>query len=65
MTIFKLKIIGCKDPMMWYRDKVGEFVPFVRKDTDCYISREPAGYSNVVKFEDAELHFFEEESANS
>jgi hypothetical protein len=50
-----LQITDCKDPMMWYADKVGECVPYVRTFEDCYLSREPAGYANIVKFEDAEV----------
>lgn len=50
-----LQITDCKDPMMWYADKVGECVPYVRTFEDCYLSREPAGYTNIVKFEDAEV----------
>jgi hypothetical protein len=41
--------------MMWYRDKVGEYVPYLRTCEDCYMSREPAGFSNIVKLEDAEI----------
>ena len=44
-----LKLIKCSDPMMWYINKVGETVAFVREYDDCYMSREPAGYLNIVK----------------
>lgn len=50
-----LQITDCKDPMMWYADKVGECVPYVRTYEDCYLSREPAGYTNIVKLQDAEI----------
>jgi hypothetical protein len=40
---------------MWYRGKVGETVLLVREYEDCYMSREPAGYLNVVRLEDAEI----------
>lgn len=50
-----LQITDCKDPMMWYADKVGECVPYVRTFEDCYLSREPAGYANIVKLQDAEI----------
>ena len=40
---------------MWYCDKVGETVRLVREYEDCYMSREPAGYLNVVRLEDAEI----------
>jgi len=50
-----LKLLNCSDQMMWYRDKVGEVVTFVREYEDCYMSREPAGYLNIVKKQDAEI----------
>ncbi len=49
-----LKIIKCPDPLMWYADKVGETVPFIKEISDDeYLSIEPAGYSNIVKKDDA------------
>lgn len=53
-----LKIINCSDPMMWYRDMVGETVVLARAtdyDPNVYWSREPAGYLNIVQKQDAEL----------
>lgn len=50
-----LRLLNCSDPMMWYRDKVGDVVAFVREYDDCYMSREPAGYLNIVKKQDAEI----------
>ena len=50
-----LRIIECSDSMMWYDKHVGAIVPFLRIDTDCYWSREPAGYSNIVLLQDAEV----------
>lgn len=53
-----LKIIDCTDPMMWYRDMVGETVTLARHpdvDQDVYWSREPAGYLNIVHKKDAEV----------
>ena len=50
-----LKIVKCSDPLMWYQNKVGETVQLVREDEDCYMSRDPAGYLNVVRLEDAEI----------
>jgi hypothetical protein len=50
-----LKIIKCSDPLMWYQSKVGETVQLVREYVDCYMSREPAGYLNVVRLQDAEV----------
>lgn len=50
-----LRITKCTDPAMWYAALVGELVPYCGEWPDGYKSREPAGYSNIVKFEDAEL----------
>lgn len=50
-----LKIIKCSDSLMWYSNLVGQVVPYVREYSDCYMSREPAGYLNIVKLEDAEI----------
>lgn len=49
----KLKIVQCKDSMMWYSKKIGETVDFVREDKDYYWSREPAGHTNIVHKQDA------------
>lgn len=49
----KLKIIGCSDGHMWYAGLVGQLVPLLREEHDIYLSREPAGYSNVVRKGDA------------
>lgn len=49
----RLRIDQCPDPMMWYADKVGQEVPFVREDDDAYWSREDAGFINRVEKEDA------------
>jgi hypothetical protein len=51
--------------MMWYRDKVGDVVAFVREYEDCYMSREPAGYLNIVKKQDAELIEFSSNNESS
>lgn len=53
-----LKIINCSDTMMWYRDKVGETVVLAKPidaDPEVYWSREPAGYLNIIKKQDAEV----------
>lgn len=51
----QLFIIQCPDSLMWYADKVGQLVPFHRDGGDCWWSREPAGYVNIVRREDAQL----------
>ena len=51
----KILIKKCSDSLFWYADKVGETVPFVSDMGDQYLSREPTGYLNIVKYEDSEL----------
>lgn len=51
----KLRIIGCSDGLMWYAGLVGQLVPFLREEHDVYLSREPAGYTNIVSKADAEV----------
>ena len=51
----RLLIKRCPDSQMWYRDKVGQTVPYEGKWPEGYKSREDAGYLNIVRFEDAEV----------
>lgn len=51
----ELLITNCRDPHMWYAPLVGQRVALVRIETDCYLSREPAGYLNMVYKQDAEI----------
>jgi len=51
----KLKIIQCPDPMRWYRDLIGQTVPFLEDMGNEYKSREPSGYVNFVQHDDAEI----------
>ncbi|SBV92037.1 hypothetical protein [uncultured Dysgonomonas sp.] len=51
----KLKITNCSDKLMWYRDKVGQTVPFLFKISEGYMSREDAGFTNIVLEKDAEI----------
>ena len=48
-----LLIKQCKDAMMWYADKVGQEVPFIRDVGNEYLSREPSGLVNIVSYDDA------------
>jgi hypothetical protein len=48
-----LEILGCSDCLMWYAGKVGEVVPFVREEPDCYLALEPDGFVNMVHKRDA------------
>ncbi len=50
-----LKIIKCSDPLFWYCKLVGQILPLVREYDDCYMSREPDGFANIVRKEDAEV----------
>lgn len=52
-----LLITGCTDSSMWYSKMIGQEVPYFGQwaDEQCYKSREPAGYVNIVKFADAKL----------
>lgn len=51
----ELLIIKCSDSLMWYSELVGKTVPLLREYEDCYMSREPTGFANIVKKEDAEI----------
>lgn len=53
----RLKITGCTDSLLWYAEKIGEIVPYVStsESEEFYMSREPAGYLNIVYMKDAEL----------
>lgn len=57
-----LEIINCNDPLMWYSGMIGQRVPFIRVlvSENCYMSREPKGYSNIVKMNDARIVYVEE-----
>lgn len=50
-----LRITKCSDSMMWYARKVGQIVPLVRTLNDCYLSREDAGFTNIVRLDDAQV----------
>lgn len=51
-----LKIKSCSDPMMWYSDKVGGTFSLIGEmKGEGYATREPDGYINVVRYDDAEI----------
>lgn len=50
-----LLITGCSDSLLWYSNMVGQTVPLLREYPDCYMSREPEGYANIIKKYDAEI----------
>lgn len=49
-----VRIQRCSDPSMWYYPLVGRDVPIVQVDQDGLWAREPAGYLNIIKFEDVQ-----------
>lgn len=49
----RLKIVQCSDFQLWYREHVGQEFPLLREYDDCYMSREPEGFANIVRKEDA------------
>lgn len=50
-----LYITSCTDPLMWYADRVGQFVPLMRRLPEGgWLSQEPGGHSNIVHKLDAE-----------
>jgi hypothetical protein len=51
----RLLITKCSDSLLWYSGLVGQYVPLLREYDDCYMSREPAGFANIVRKEDAKL----------
>lgn len=48
-------ITGCSDPDFWYAPLVGSTVEYIREYEHEYLSREPAGYSNIILKTDSEL----------
>jgi hypothetical protein len=61
----QLRITGCRDALMWYANLVGQTVPYLGTWPEGYRSREPAGYINVVRFEDAEVIDVEDSDATN
>ncbi|MFG0552159.1 hypothetical protein [Pseudomonas sp. yb_9] len=41
--------------MLWYADKVGQLVEYIRPCPEGYMSREPSGHANIVRVGDAEV----------
>ena len=50
-----LMITGCSNSSFWYAEKVGSVVDYLGSDRGEYITREPSGFVNIIKFPDAEL----------
>lgn len=57
MRATRLRIVQCRDHLMWYRDMIGQTVELVRDlpAEKCWLSREPSGHTNIVKYADAEV----------
>lgn len=55
MTMPLLVITRCTDNLMWYRDKIGQLVPLLKDlpEEHCWLSRQPEGYTNIVRHQDA------------
>lgn len=50
-----LMITGCSNSSFWYAGKAGSVVDYLGLDRGEYITREPSGFVNIIKFADAEL----------
>lgn len=52
-----LRITGCQDAQLWYWGLVGQCVPYAGRvaGESVWLAREPHGYTNIVRFGDAEL----------
>ena len=64
-----LRITRCSDLLMWYATLVGQVVPYLGEWPEWpesgYKSREPGGYTNVVRFADAEIIEVSNDHVNS
>lgn len=55
VSLQMLYITSCTDALMWYADRVGQFVPLMnRLPEGGWLSQEPGGLSNIVHKLDAE-----------
>lgn len=50
----KALITQCTDQHLWYANLVGKSVDVIRElpAEQCWLSREPAGYANIVHYQD-------------
>lgn len=53
-TQCRVKILRCKDPQMWYSDRIGQLVPIESLDLDGMWAREGGIYNalNIIRPED-------------
>jgi len=50
----RVKIKKCSDPLYWYHGFIGREFTVLWIDESGYWTREPSGYTNVIKDTDAE-----------
>lgn len=57
-----IRVEKCPDPLLWYAKHIGESFPFIREipDEKVYMTREPAGYLNIIHFEDGCVYSVED-----
>lgn len=55
MNTHRVIIRKCSDPLMWYRDEIGRSFPLEGQCHEGYLTREPAGYINIVRFADGDV----------
>lgn len=48
-------VTGCSDSLMWYKTEVGSFFALIKEYEDCYLTREPSGFTNIIRKQDAKL----------
>lgn len=51
----RILITDCSDSQFWYAGLVGSTVEFVREYDSEYLSREPAGYANIILKTDSKI----------
>lgn len=51
----KLLILSCSDALLWYAQHIGYMAPLLRDlpDEQCWLVREPSGFSNILRYRDA------------
>lgn len=52
---FEVKIVACRDSMLWYAGMIGQPILIERMTEDGFWAREPGGYINIIFFEDVQL----------
>ncbi len=52
---YQIRVIKASNPSYWYADNVGDTFPILREVQEGYMTREPAGYLNIIYKQDAEV----------